>query len=56
MNKAKAYRGFILPAIIFLLIASIFPLLYSLFVSFHNWNLNTPNFRPKFIGLANYFE
>lgn len=45
---------FLAPAIIFLLITSVYPLLYSLALSFYRWNMSLPNSRPVWAGLDNY--
>jgi multiple sugar transport system permease protein len=45
---------FIAPAVAFLLLTSIYPLLYSLRLSFFSWNMTVPNSRPVYIGLRNY--
>lgn len=45
---------FLMPAVIFLLITSVYPLLYSLRLSFYSWNMSVPTSRPVFIGLQNY--
>jgi multiple sugar transport system permease protein len=45
---------FIAPAVLFLLFTSVYPLLYSLRLSFFSWNMTVPNSRPVFIGLDNY--
>lgn len=44
---------FILPALIGFLIFVLAPIVISLAISFHSWDLISP---PKFIGLSNYFE
>lgn len=45
---------FMAPAILFLLLTSIYPLLYSLRLSFYSWNMTIPNSEPIYIGLRNY--
>lgn len=45
---------FIAPAMIFLLVTSVYPLLYSLRLSFYSWNMTVPNSRPVWVGLRNY--
>jgi multiple sugar transport system permease protein len=45
---------FLAPAIIFLLITSVYPLLYSLWLSFHSWNMTIPRSQPVWVGLNNY--
>lgn len=42
---------FVLPGVIFFSAIYIYPILQSLYFSFHDWNLLNP---PRFIGLANY--
>jgi multiple sugar transport system permease protein len=42
---------FVLPTALGLLIFQLFPVLFSLYVSFTNWNLITP---PKWLGFQNY--
>ncbi len=45
---------FLLPALLFLLVTSVYPLLYSLVLSFYTWNMSIPNSRPVFLGIGNY--
>ena len=45
---------FLAPAILFLLLTSVYPLLYSLWLSLHSWNMTIPNSRPVWIGGENY--
>jgi len=45
---------FLAPAVLFLLVTSVYPLLYSLWLSFHSWNMTIPNSRAIWIGLENY--
>jgi multiple sugar transport system permease protein len=45
---------FIAPALIFLLLTSVYPLLYSLRLSFYSWNMTVPNSKPVWVGLRNY--
>lgn len=47
---------FMAPTIIALLLTTIFPLVYSLFISLFNWNLVKPDSQWQFIGLRNYIE
>lgn len=47
---------FLLPTIVVLLGVGIFPLLYSLWVSFHTYYLSRPQMGHDFIGLKNYFD
>lgn len=45
---------FVSPALAFLLLTSVYPLLYSLRLSFFSWNMSVPNSEPLYIGLRNY--
>jgi multiple sugar transport system permease protein len=45
---------FIAPAVLFLLMTSVYPLLYSLYMSFFSWNMTVPNSVPVYVGLRNY--
>lgn len=55
LQKRRDIAGylFIAPALIGFLLFCIVPILYSLFISFHKWNMATD---PVFIGLGNYQE
>jgi multiple sugar transport system permease protein len=44
----------ILPALILVLAGSVYPLIYMVFVSFHEYNLAYSNVSFRFIGLVNY--
>ncbi len=46
-------RLFVLPTIILLIVMNIFPLIYSLFLSFTNYSV-IANEAPQWVGLANY--
>jgi len=45
---------FLAPAVLFLLATSVYPLAYSLVLSFNSWNMSIPNSRPVFRGFDNY--
>jgi multiple sugar transport system permease protein len=45
---------FLIPAVLVLLATSVYPLGYSLVLSFHTWNMSIPNSRAVFKGLDNY--
>ncbi len=47
---------FVSPALVFLLLTSVYPLLYSLRLSFYSWNMSVPNSQPVFIGFRNYLR
>lgn len=55
LQKRRDIAGylFIAPALIGFLLFCIVPILYSLFISFHKWNMATD---PVYIGLGNYQE
>lgn len=60
MKKRKSDKVstwlFLSPALIFLAITALFPLLYSLYLSFFKYKLNLPNQTPTFVGLENYIK
>ena len=45
---------FLAPAVAFLALTSVYPLLYSLWLSLHSWNMTIPNSRAVWVGPANY--
>jgi multiple sugar transport system permease protein len=45
---------FLAPSVLFLLLTSVYPLLNSLWLSFHSWNMNIPFSKPVWIGAENY--
>lgn len=47
---------FLAPAVIALIVFSIFPLIYSLKISFYNWDLIKPGSSNDFIGFKNYIS
>jgi len=46
---------FPLPAIVFIALLMVFPILYTLYLSFTNWNL-TSGMEPSFVGLSSYLR
>ena len=46
---------FIIPTIAFLILINVFPLLWSLYLSFHEWRANSAD-DPVFVGIQNYQE
>lgn len=46
---------FPLPAILFIALLMVFPILYTLYLSFTNWNL-TSGMEPSFVGLNSYLR
>jgi multiple sugar transport system permease protein len=60
MNRVARVRGrrdggsrFLVPAIVLLAVTSVYPTLYSLYMSFFDWNWGQ---RLNFVGLRNYFD
>ena len=45
---------FIMPTMILLILMNIFPLLWSLILSFYKYRVNRPDLPPEFIGFKNY--
>ena len=54
-DKASTWL-FLAPALIFLAITALFPLLYSFYLSFFKLKLNLPNQVPAFVCLDNYIR
>lgn len=52
-KKPKAAYGLALPSIIIIMLVTVFPMLYSLYMSFTNFALNV-NRPVKFVGFGNY--
>jgi len=50
-RRARAGRMFVAPNLAAVAVFMLFPLGFSLYMSFHNWDVFTP---AKFVGLANY--
>jgi multiple sugar transport system permease protein len=56
LNKIPSAYWLIAPAVIVLLLISIYPLLYSLNLSFRDFNYIRPHLGKPFVGLENYKE
>ncbi len=54
MSDTRIMQIFILPTMILLILLNIFPLIYSLFLSFTNYSVINPGVAPEWVGLANY--
>lgn len=52
----QTWKAFIFPALFFVLLVGIFPLLYSLYVSFHQYNIAKTQIPFKFVGFYNYIR
>lgn len=46
----------LLPAVLFLSLTSLYPLLYTARLSFYDWYLNRPKMEPLWVGLGKYRE
>jgi ABC-type sugar transport system permease subunit len=53
-RRALAGYAFVSPALVFLLVFALFPFLFTLWVSIHDWNMLTPIGTMPFRGLDNY--
>ena len=51
--RPTSYWPFVLPALIVVLAVIIFPWVYTIWMSLHDWNIGAP---PVFVGLANYIR
>ena len=57
MNRDEVIKYFLLaPAVIVLLITTVYPILRSLWISFHSWNLTESLTLGPFIGVHNYIR
>lgn len=54
-DKLSAWL-FLMPALIFLGITALFPLLYSVYLSFFRLKINLPNQKMLFVGVENYLK
>lgn len=54
-DKLSAWL-FLMPALIFLGITALFPLLYSVYLSFFRLKINLPNQKMLFVGFENYLK
>jgi multiple sugar transport system permease protein len=52
--EKNAYNIFMAPTILFILLMVMFPLLFTLYLSFTEWSMGTT--APRFIGLENYIN
>ncbi len=55
-NELPVFLGFLAPAILFLCLTSLYPLIRTLWLSFHLWFMNRPKTSPKWVGLDMYRE
>jgi multiple sugar transport system permease protein len=54
-DRIQAY-ALLTPGLLVLLILALYPLLYSLYLSFSSWDLRNPNSSIEFIGFGNYIK
>lgn len=47
---------FLTPAIVILILFTVYPLIYSLTISFYGWNLTRPESVERFVGFTNYIN
>jgi len=53
-SYTKTAIAFIIPPFIILALTVFYPMVYSLYISFHKWDLKSPATIGKFVGLDNY--
>lgn len=56
LGDLPTYLLLLAPAVLFLALTSLYPLLYTLWLSFHDWFLNRPGMEPQWVGLGKYRE
>ncbi len=54
LGDMPIYLLFLLPTVVFLAMTSLYPLLYTFRLSFHEWYLNRPGMEPQWVGLDSY--
>lgn len=55
-HRSTAAYAFLAPALAGLLLFYFFPILFALWISFHEWNMLTPVAQMPWAGVANYVE
>jgi len=56
IGDMPTYILFLVPAVVFLIMTTLYPLVYTFRLSFYDWFLNRPNLDPKWVGWDNYIE
>lgn len=56
VKGTKTHLGYIMPALIFIVVIFLIPISYTVAISFFQWNLLRPDLGMKFIGFNNYFQ
>ena len=54
LGDVPVFVLFLAPAVLFLMLTSLYPLLYTLRLSFYDWYLNRPNMDPQWVALGKY--
>jgi multiple sugar transport system permease protein len=54
--EKKTINLFLLPALLIIIFVTIFPLIYSIWVSLRQWNISRPWYGNTFVGFKNYLE
>ncbi len=54
LSDTRIVQLFILPTMILLIVMNIFPLIYSLYLSFTNYSVISPTDPPEWVGFSNY--
>jgi multiple sugar transport system permease protein len=55
-GEMPVYVLFLAPAVLFLSMTSLYPLLRTFWLSFHEWFMNQPKTSPQWVGLGMYRE
>src|SRR5918998_3507169 len=53
-SESPIFVLFLLRAVIFLALTSVYPLARTFWLSFHSWFMNKPNTNPQWVGLGEY--
>lgn len=58
IDKKDRFQAYVLlsPGLLVLILLALYPLLYSLYLSFSSWDIRIPNAPIKFIGIENYLQ
>jgi multiple sugar transport system permease protein len=54
LGELPIFVAFLLPAVAFLAVTSLYPLGRTLWLSFHEWFMNRPGTTPQWVGLGEY--
>jgi multiple sugar transport system permease protein len=53
-SESPTFVLFLLPAVVFLAVTSVYPLARTFWLSFHTWFMNKPKTSPQWVGLGEY--